>query len=1656
MFRLSTSTLRKFILSGLFAFLFLGSLLASHEAGGEITYTCIGPNQYAITLTLYRDCSGISAATTYPLNYRSNACGVNANVTLNWQSTTDITPLCPSANSACNGGGGSIGFERLIYTGILTLPSGCNDWILSTSSCCRNGAVTNLNSPDSQDIYIQTTLNNTVNPCNSSPTFSNNPQLFACVGQQVNYQQLATDPDGDVLVYSLVNAMNAPGTSVTYAGGFSGTNPFTVPVTVDPQTGEISFTPNVTQVAVVAVLVQEYRNGVLIGSVMRDIQFNIINCTNTIPSISGINNVPGDYTISTCVGANLCFDILASDIDAGQTVTMTTGNSIPGSQLTQSGSGSSVTGTFCWTPTSSDIGTHYISVYAQDNACPLIGQNSQIYEITVIANPNPPVNAGADVSICEGQSTTLTATTGAAPGIISSFTWTPSNGLSSPNTASTSASPSATTNYTVTLNYTDGCFSTDQVTVAINTAPVAIIFPETANVCSGASFMLSGSTDVAGMNFQWFNPSMVSLGSGTVSGTGSTLSVTVPSAAGSYVYTLVVTNPITGCTATDVTTLIVGSPPALPSCVNIYATPTGNAASQGTQADPTTLANALTIAQCNNAVIKLAIGTYNIANPLTLSSFVTIEGGFNPATWEKSSLAGATTINRTNASPEGPANGQRLVAFYGNSLTGFRLQDLTITTAAGTAGTGMSTYGLHLTNCSNYNIVRTQILPGAAGSGAGDDNIATYNAIWDGANGANGANGITGGGPQCTCNIGTDNGGTGGNGGGAGAGGANATTIGGSAGAGAAGGRGGDGRPDNTSANGFNGIAGTGAGGGGAGGTAGTGGSQDGNGNSTSNVGNGGAGGAGTNGINGVTIPGSFAVGFWIPGSATNGTSATGGGGGGGGGGAARDTDNCDAAGGGGSGGGGGGGGGGAGRGAFGGGSSFGIYLYNNGAGGNLIQDRIIAGTAGAGGIGGRGGNGGTNGTSVIGNGCTNGDSDGNRGGAGGSGGTGGTGGNGGNGPSGFSINIHLDGGSALALDENNFNLAAQPTITASNVNCTNTNVTYTSTAPAAWDFDLVTNNAVPATAGAVTPTITQYTAIGRYTIGMGANTYSGFHNIAFSGSIEPNIITNAPQIGVDTFQLCVGDFASFQSDTYGTSYIWNFNGAIANPGSVQTLNAQFNTPGFYPITLNVITDCCGNSPTATVYLYVLPNPAVTGSGNIALCEGQSGVLTVNGMTASNSVVWSPTDGIISSTANSITVSPVSTTNYIATVSSFMTFPANVSGCPVNLNYTVTVNEVPELVMSSTPIICSNDGTATANVVGGGSYNFAWSNGANNNGVPSSTITGLTSGSYSVTVTNPVTTCSNNATIFVYPGAANVQPIVVSNTPTCVGYSTGEVTVNTIGGTAPYTYLWNGVTSSSANPLVMTGLPAGNYPVLVTDNIGCQATIIVDIPELPLPEYEVHINGPICEGGDAVFELHGTDGAVLTYNIGAGDVSVVLSHDPQFVTITGATADVTMTLVSIFDDCTVPLIDSYTVTVNPVHNITQNIVICYNSDYTYPDGTTHTSIIAAESYTSNITSTLGCDSTIVTNLTLQALPNAGTDGTLTICEGTIVTEAQLFAALNGTPDAIGTWSPALAGAGPYTYTVAATAPCTTDATAVIVATEQAATGCRNRRNINDL
>lgn len=981
--------------------------------------------------------------------------------------------------------------------------------------------------------------------------------------------------------------------------------------------------------------------------------------------------------------------------------------------------------------------------------------------------------------------------------------------------------------YTITLTAdisnlcgTETVVITQDVTIE-NVPPPTTITPSPTYMCPGDAVTLTVSSSLAGANHLWSD------------GTSGTSTIATPPADSTYN----VATSWFGCTTLDTVEVIVRDPGTVPACNVIYVSTTGTGI--GTQADPTDLLTALSMSNCNGAIIRMAIGTYNFNNPIsTISSFTTIEGGFDAGNgWQKTSLPGATTINRTTSNIEGSGASERIVAIYGNGIHDFRLQDLTITTddaPSGTAGYGVSTYGMHLTGAYNYEIVRCQILPGDASAGDGDDNPLTYNSTWDGAAGNVGNHGNAGGKGNSTQPFlcGADNGGSGGSGGTGGTGGANASQIGGTAGSGTSGGAGGAGSEDDQAGScsgGDVGNVGVGAGGG----TAGTAGPQDGSNSDGPQGGTGGTGGVGTPGIDGVTGTSSYSGGFFVAGDGTDGTPGTGGFGGGGGGGAGCDDGGgCKASGGGGSGGTGGTGGGGAGAGANGGGASIAVYLYNGGTSAQFIDSDLNGGAAGAGGLGGSGGlanfSGGTT-PNQSGSPCANGDSDCNKGGLGGDGGQGGKGGDGGDGPTGDSFGIYVDGtaptitqgGStntpaAGGSDPTNFNLSSQPTITVDNVTCTNTSTDFSSGSSNSWDAGA---GSTPST-GSGTLFTSSYTSTGFKDIDFGGDIYTGFVNIVVSGTgLQPEIGTTATLYGTE-YHVCVGESADFTAVSNGINYTyyWEFDNAVS-PTSVTTSNEDitglvFNTPGTYNITLQIETPCCGlSSSTANITLIVdpIPTPTISSNPGIDICYGSSTDLTVTG---GSTYLWDNGE-----TTATITVTPFDTTTYSVTVSEFE--------CSASTD--ITVNAIlSEVFISGADQICAGDFTTlVANGTTGSTYQ--WSGGS------TATTASITDNPLTDTyfyVTADLNGCTAEDSILVQVTGVSAS-ISASDTTICAGDSTMLVVE---GGAY---FLWdNGMTNDSiwVSPTTTT-----TFKVIVTwDSIGTipcntvdSTTFTVDVFPVP-------------------------------------------------------------------------------------------------------------------------------------------------------------------------------------------------------------------------------
>ncbi|MCB9225831.1 MAG: gliding motility-associated C-terminal domain-containing protein [Chitinophagales bacterium] len=485
---------------------FINNIKASHLLGADLTYVCSSNNTYTIRLTLYRDCNGISPATTQTVNYESTICGISTSITLNPVGTeTDITPLCPSQVSACDNSTGTYGIEEYVYEGTFTLPTGCeaNDWVISWDQCCRNDAINTITNPGSEGTAISAHLDNSI-PCNSSPTFNNPPSSMVCINQPVIYNHGVSDIDGDSLYFTIGDCYDTPGATVNYSGSYSGTNPFPTAsgITVDPNTGAISFTPTQQIVGVICIKIQEYRGGALIGEINRDMQFTVINCSNQPPVSSGVDgtytNDTSNYEIIACTNSTVCFNINAQDPD-GDNVTLSWNNEIPTATFTPSNNGTpNASAMFCWTPSVSDVGLNFFTVNVTDDGCPVVGSGTYTYAINVIGGQGN-IEASPDDSICVGLSSTLSVTTN--PTALS-LSWSPSNTLSNDSLDTVIATPTTNTTYVVTGSFPSGCIASDTVRVLVENYQTIFADIDTNVVCYDDSVTLISS---GGTNWEWIN-----------------------------------------------------------------------------------------------------------------------------------------------------------------------------------------------------------------------------------------------------------------------------------------------------------------------------------------------------------------------------------------------------------------------------------------------------------------------------------------------------------------------------------------------------------------------------------------------------------------------------------------------------------------------------------------------------------------------------------------------------------------------------------------------------------------------------------------------------------------------------------------------------------------------------------------------------------------------------------------------------------------------------------------------------------------------------------------------------------------------------------------------------------------------------------------------
>ncbi len=295
--RLSSNILVRTIL---LAILCLSSvhLGATHNRSGEITYRQIGPLTIRATITTYTKASSTAAD--------------RDSLLLNWGDGTS------QMVGRSNGNGELIPGEDIkvnYYTAEHTYP-GRATYTLSFEDPNRVNNIVNVNFPNSVDVpfFVSTTftlINTQFQGFNNSVVLLQPPIDFACINRRFVHNPNAFDIDGDSLSYELVVPLQSEGVEVPayqYPDQVSA-GPENQ-ISLDPVTGDFVWnSPKQTGEYNIAIKINEYRNGVLLNSVIRDMQIRVQNCQSLPPSL----NV--EEEICVIAGERIEIPVIADDED---------------------------------------------------------------------------------------------------------------------------------------------------------------------------------------------------------------------------------------------------------------------------------------------------------------------------------------------------------------------------------------------------------------------------------------------------------------------------------------------------------------------------------------------------------------------------------------------------------------------------------------------------------------------------------------------------------------------------------------------------------------------------------------------------------------------------------------------------------------------------------------------------------------------------------------------------------------------------------------------------------------------------------------------------------------------------------------------------------------------------------------------------------------------------------------------------------------------------------------------------------------------------------------------------------------------------------------------------------------------------------------------
>lgn len=305
---------------------------------------------------------------------------------------------------------------------------------------------------------------------------------------------------------------------------------------------------------------------------------------------------------------------------------------------------------------------------------------------------------------------------------------------------------------------------------------------------------------------------------------------------------------------------------------------------------------------------------------------------------------------------------------------------------------------------------------------------------------------------------------------------------------------------------------------------------------------------------------------------------------------------------------------------------------------------------------------------------------------------------------------------------------------------------------------------------------------------------------------------TNAPtaSISASSDQLSCNTPVSIltaNSNIAEVVYLWSGPGITAQSQTLQ--NPAVVLAGTYTVVVTNVFNGC-NSAASYQIISSGDQPAAFAQGDTLTCGQPVGQLSGNSDTPGVTYAWSGPNNFTSTEANPMVDEPGL---YVLVVSS----PVGCTGSDFT-EVVVLPNDLG-LLMTATSNNCDNDTFAISPLVTGGMapYTFLWFNGATTETILVSTEELPNVGVTISDVNGCVTSFNATNLVIIQPPA----PIYINNIDlvdiSAPGATDGSISVDAIGGTPPYEYLW----SNGGQTNTISNLGAGFYTVTVTDANGC-------------------------------------------------------------------------------------------------------------------------------------------------------------------------------------------------------------------------------------------